>query len=201
MAADIRHFTVQGDAVQLCLRDVERELLTGFFRQVRAILMERAAEVGQSGSFDETAGGNDAEALLATLENQSRPLPPPDDPAIARLLPSGRRDFSAQAGDSAIEFRRLTESDLRTAKLQDAERATELVGADGAEMSLEDANVLLRALNDVRLSLGARLDVQEDTEYPHEISTEEDQALAIYFWAGGMQDELLGAIIELDPDI
>ena len=199
--ADIRHFTVHGDAVRVRLRDVERELLTGFFRQVRAILMERAAEVGQSGTFDETAGGDDAESLLATIENQDRPLPPPDDPAIARLLPSGRRDFSPQAGESAIEFRRLTETDLRAAKLADAERASELIGTDEGDMTLEDANFLLRALNDVRLSLGARLDVDEDTEYPHEISTEQDQALAIYFWTGGMQEELLEAIMELDPAI
>lgn len=199
--ADIRHFSVHGDAVRLQLRAVERELLTGFFRQVRALLLERAAEVGQAGTYDETAGGTDAEALLALVESQSRPLPPPDDPAIARLLPSGRRDFSTQAGESAIEFRRLTESDLRTGKLSDAQRATELVDADEVHLDLTDANVLLRALNDVRLSLGARLDVQEDTEYPDAVATEEDQALAIYFWTGGLQDELLEAIIELDPQM
>lgn len=201
MAADIQHFILRGDTLRMRLRDVERELLTGFFRQVRAILLERAAEVGQSGSFDETTGGDDAEALLAVLESQARPLPPPDDPAVARLLPSGRRDFTSQAGESAIEFRRLTEVDLRDAKLRDAQRATELVNADDVELNLEDANVLLRAMNDVRLSLGARLDVQEETPYPHEVLTEQDQALAIYFWAGGMQEELLEAILELDPDV
>lgn len=199
--ADIPHFRIHDNAIRLSLRDVERELLTGFFRQVRAILLERAAEVGQSGLVDETARGDDADSILANLESQSRPLPPPDDPAIARLLPSGRRDFSPQAGDSAIEFRRLTETDLRATKLNDAKRAGELVAMNDVELTLEDANVLLRAINDVRLSLGARLDVAENTEYPHEILTEQDQALAIYFWAGGMQEELLEVIIEIDPQI
>ena len=199
--ADIRHFRIHDNAIRLSLRDVERELLTGFFRQVRAILLERAAEVGQSGLVDETARGDDADSILANLESQSRPLPPPDDPAIARLLPSGRRDFSPQAGDSAIEFRRLTETDLRATKLNDAKRAGELVAMNDVELTLEDANVLLRAINDVRLSLGARLDVAENTEYPHEILTEQDQALAIYFWAGGMQEELLEVIIDIDPQI
>lgn len=194
------YFSVDDDHVQMSLREVERELLIGFFRQVRAILMERAAEVGHTETFDESVGAEDeAQALLATLEQQSRPLPPPDDPVIARLLPSGRRDFTANAGQSAIEFRRLTEHDLRSAKLRDAERASELVRDEPIELSLDDANVVLRALNDVRLSLGARLDVDEDTPYPHKILTEQDQALAIYFWTGGLQEELLEAICELDP--
>lgn len=201
MAADFEHFTVCGDAVRLRLREVERELLTGFFRQVRAVLLERAAEVGQSGAYDDRVGGDATDALLATMEGQTRPLPPPDDPVVARLLPSGRRDLSAHAGDSAIEFRRLTETDLRAAKLNDAERAAELVGEEGARLGLDDANVLLRAMNDVRLSLGARLEVSEDTEFPHEIRTEQDQALLIYVWTGGMQEELLDAIIELDPQL
>ncbi|MFV0532980.1 MAG: DUF2017 family protein [Cumulibacter sp.] len=200
MATDRRHFVRSDEAIEMRLREVERELLTGFFRQVRAILLERAAEVGQSGAVS-APDGDDAESLRATLEHQSSPLPPPEDPAIARLLPSGRRDFSAQAGDSAIEFRRLTEPDLRKAKLADAVRAGELVADETARMGLEDANRLLRAINDVRLSLGARLEVTEDTEYPREILTEHDQTLAIYFWTGGMQEELLEAIIEIDPQL
>lgn len=194
----MRHFTVRGDRIAVSFQDVEREILTGFFGQVRAILHERAAETGQSGSYAES--GDDAESLLASLEQQSRPLPPPDDPAIARLLPSGRRDDTPMAGESAIEFRRLTEHDLRTGKLRDADRAEQLIEDDG-EMGLDDATALLRAINDVRLSLGARLQVEEDTPYPRKIRTEQDQALAIYFWTGGVQEELLEAIYEVDADV
>lgn len=194
----MRHFTVHGNRISVAFHDVEREILTGFFGQVRAILHERAAETGQSGAFAEPA--DDEEALFASLEAQSRPLPPPDDPAIARLLPSGRRDDGQAAGESAIEFRRLTENDLRGGKVRDAERAEALIESDG-EIDLEGAMVLLRAINDVRLSLGARLEVEEDTPYPRKIRTEEDQALAIYFWTGGVQEELLEALLEIDDDV
>lgn len=194
----MRHFTVHGDRIAVRFHDVEREILTGFFGQVRAILHERAAETGQSGAYAES--GDDEEALFASLESQSRPLPPPDDPAIARLLPSGRRDDGPAAGESAIEFRRLTESDLRGGKVRDAERSEALIES-GGELDLEDATALLRAINDVRLSLGARLAVEEDTPYPHKIRTEHDQALAIYFWTGGVQEELLEALLEIDEDV
>lgn len=192
------YFTVRGSQITASFHDVEREILTGFFGQVRAILHERAAETGQSGVYAET--GDDAESLFASLEQQTRPLPPPEDPAIARLLPSGRRDDAPMAGESAIEFRRLTEQDLRAAKIHDSDVAERLV-EDGAAMGLDDATALLRAINDVRLSLGARLEVDEDTPYPRKIRNEQDQALAIYFWTGGVQEELLDAITRVDVDL
>lgn len=194
----MRYFTVNGNQIAVSFEGVERELLTEFFGQVRAILHERAAETGQSGVYAET--GDDAESLLASLEQQTRALPPPDDPAIARLLPSGRRDSTPMAGESAIEFRRLTEQDLRTGKMRDAERAESVIES-GGEVGLDEALALLRAINDVRLSLGARLEVDEDTPSPRKIKTEEDQALAIYFWTGGVQEELLEAIFEIDDDV
>lgn len=194
----MRHFTVESDRIAVSFQDVEREILTGFFGQVRAILHERAAETGHSGEY--AAPADDQEALFASLESQSQPLPPPDDPAIARLLPSGRRDDGHAAGESAIEFRRLTEHDLRSTKIRDAERAEALIDS-GGELDLDDASALLRAINDVRLSLGARLEVEEDTPYPRKIRTEQDQALAIYFWTGGVQEELLEALLEIDADV
>ena len=194
----MRYFTVRGDRIAVRFQEIERELLTGFFGQVRAILRERAIETGHAGTYAES--GEDAESLLASLEQRSRPLPPPDDPAIARLLPSGRRDEVQGAGESAIEFRRLTEQDLRDGKIADADRAERMV-ADEADLSLDDATALLRAINDVRLSLGARLEVEEDTPYPTSITNEHEQALAIYFWTGGVQEELLEAIFDIDDDL
>ncbi|WP_153503263.1 DUF2017 family protein [Cumulibacter manganitolerans] len=194
----MRYFTVQGSRIAMSFEEIEREILTGFFGQVRAILHERTAETGQAGTFGES--GDDAESLLASLEQRSRPLPPPDDPAIARLLPSGRRDEVPGAGESAIEFRRLTEQELRTGKMADAEVAERLV-AEQTDLGLDDATTLLRALNDVRLSLGARLEIAEDTPYPASIENEQDQALAIYFWTGGVQEELLEAVVEVDDAI
>lgn len=196
----MRYFTVTGSRIAVSFSELERDILTGFFGQVRAILHERAVETGQSDAYTEHGEDDDVLSLLTSLEAQSRALPPPDDAAVARLLPSGRRDETPQAGESAVEFRRLTEHDLRTGKMRDADEAGRFV-ADGAELTLDEAGALLRALNDVRLSLGARLGVDEDTPYPRRIRSEEDQALAIYFWTGGVQEELLEAIFEIDTDV
>src|SRR4051794_5094938 len=53
----------------------------------------------------------EADPLEAML-NFTGPSEPPDDPVLARLLPSAYRDDA----DMAAEFRRYTESDLRDGK-------------------------------------------------------------------------------------
>lgn len=187
----MRYFKVSGGRIQPRFKEFETDLLVEFFGQVRTLLIERGADVGQSTVFAEDPA--DDAALFAQLDAEAQPIPPPSDEVLARLLPSGRRDETARAGESAIEFRRFTEPDLRAGKINDANRAeTVLRGRDA--MSVDDAETLLRAINDVRLSLGARLDVEESTPYPEQIRTEQDQALAIYFWTGAVQEELVAAV-------
>lgn len=194
----MRHFRVRRGQIVMSFKPFEADLLIEFFGQVRALLLERAAEVGQSSAYAEDPG--DDTALLAALESSMRPVPPPTDAVLARLLPSGRRDVAPSSGESAVEFRRFTESDLRERKVQDATTAENLM-RDEQAISLDEAQALLRALNDVRLSLGTRLEVDEDTPYPRKITTDRDQALAIYFWIGGVQEQLLDALMSLDEDV
>ncbi len=50
-------------------------------------------------------------------------------------------------------------------------------------------------INDLRLALGTRLDISEDTEPPEEIDGEEDQQLAVYYWLTALQGSLVDALV------
>lgn len=89
---------------------------------------------------------------------------PPDNPIAERLLPDGYRDDV----DAALEFRRYTDDALRASKLADAEvmRAGLESAADDPdgriEIELGEADHWVRAMNDLRLSLGVELGITDD---------------------------------------
>ncbi|MEW2357965.1 DUF2017 domain-containing protein [Spirillospora sp. NPDC029432] len=107
----------------------------------------------------------DGDGLLASVgitEEATRP----EDPVLARLFPDAYGD---EEGGAAGEFRRYTEMGLRDGKREAA--GTVLAGlagpptaAGGVETVISDADAQawLRALNDVRLALGTRLDISEE---------------------------------------
>src|SRR3712207_2401483 len=67
---------------------------------------------------------------------------------------------------------------------------------DGGTVRLdpEQATAWLRTSNDLRLALGTRLDIQEDTEPPEDLASEEGQQLAVYYWLTGLQGSLVDAL-------
>ncbi|MCU1591630.1 MAG: hypothetical protein JWP11_2886, partial [Frankiales bacterium] len=52
----------------------------------------------------------------------------------------------------------------------------------------------LRSTNDLRLALGTRLEITDETEPPDEFSGEEDQQLAVYYWLTALQGSLVDAL-------
>jgi len=121
----------------------------------------------------------------------------PADPALARLLPDGYRDDPTAAG----ELRRLTESSLRADKVRNAQVVLDGLPASGGSVTLSDEEAQqawLRALNDVRLALGTRLDVTEDLDLIAEVSAEPDStrsyALVVYDWLGWLQETLIRSV-------
>jgi hypothetical protein len=128
------------------------------------------------------------EQLLAAAEDDVA-----DDPVLARLLPDGHRGDPRLAAD----YRELTESGLRSGKADDLAtvRATLLDG--GGEVRLDDdqAQAWLRTTNDLRLALGTRLEITEDTEPPDEVTGEEDHQLAVYYWLTSLQGSLVDALV------
>ncbi len=122
---------------------------------------------------------------------------PPADPALARLLPDGYRDDPQAAG----ELRRLTESSLRAEKVRNAQAVLDTLPAKGGSITLagdEAAQGWLRALNDVRLALGARLEVTEEMDLAAEVATEptsdRSYALVVYDWLGWLQETLIRSV-------
>ena len=117
-----------------------------------------------------------------------------DDPVLARLLPDGHRSDPELAAD----YRELTESALRSGKADDLAVMRATLPASGGEVRLDadQAAAWLRSTNDLRLALGTRLDIREDTEPPEEITGEEDQQLAVYYWLTAVQGSLVDALVD-----
>jgi hypothetical protein len=142
---------------------------------------------------DEEEG--DADPLAALVGLSSGPATPPSDPALARLLPDAYSQDEAAAG----EFRRYTEGDLRSGKR--AHAGTVLAGlaplADrGGRLVLDrdEADAWLGCLNDLRLVLGTRLGVTEETEVDPRSDDPRAQALQVYGWLGWLQESLLACL-------
>jgi len=155
---------------------------------------------GEDGAVPGAAGrGGAVPGPLADLEallgNTGGPAAPPDDPVLARLLPDAYRDDSEAAG----EFRRFTEQELRSGKLAAAQTVLDTLPEDGGRVELtdEDAQVWLRALNDVRLALGVRLEITEDTAQRTQDLDPADPRSAylwVYDWLTYLQETLVRAL-------
>ena len=132
---------------------------------------------------------------LAAMIGISDGAEEPDDPVLARLLPDGYRDDP----DAAREFRRFTESGLRTAKVECAQTVLATLPAAGGEVSLtqDQAEAWLRSLNDVRLALGVRLGITEDDAELDDGSPDDDIRYAyimLYHWLTDLQGSLVAAL-------
>jgi hypothetical protein len=114
------------------------------------------------------------------------------DPVMARLLPDGHRSDPELAAD----YRELTESSLREGKTDDLAMMRASLPAGGGEVRLDrdQAAAWLRSTNDLRLALGTRLDITEDTEPPDDPAGEQDQQLAVYYWLTAVQGSLVDAM-------
>jgi Domain of unknown function (DUF2017) len=115
-----------------------------------------------------------------------------DDPVIERLLPDGH----CSDPEIAAEYREMTESSLRGGKADDLATVRATLPDGGGEVRLhpEQAAAWLRTTNDLRLALGTRLEITEDTEPPDDVTGEEGQQLAVYYWLTAVQGSLVDAL-------
>lgn len=144
--------------------------------------------------------------LVAGLGDEVDPTEP-EDPALARLLPSASRDDPEQAAD----FRRLTEHGLRSRKaatLATAIAALEQAAPPRVELDMDQARALAIGLTDARLILGERLGMRtdEDSERLHEeleaaLAGEQEldpgtaQMMAYYDFLSWVQESLTTAML------
>jgi Domain of unknown function (DUF2017) len=133
--------------------------------------------------------------VLRALVPQLRELLAADDEALRRLFPTA---YPADLEADAF-YQQLTHDDLvdqRMARLAQFE-----VFLDASEVSTEQLECAMGAVNDLRLVLGTRLDVSEDDD-PTEIDEEDPEAplLAVYSYLGWILEMIVEALFATVPE-
>lgn len=152
-----------------------------------AVLGDLLEQLVEMLGAEEAPSDDPLEALVGTLGTSTVR---PSDPALARLLP----DAYADDEEAAADFRRYTEPALRATKRTAARTALSTLVADGARVLSEDeAQAWLRALNDLRLTLGTRLGVTDDDsgETADDADDPRGYAYAVYDYLSWLQETLL----------
>lgn len=162
---------------------VEVQVLAHLVDQVLGLLAEGGPDVHS----------DDPLAIAVGITSNDRP---PEDPALARLLPDAYEN-----PEHAGEFRRYTEHGLREGKIRRLESvAAGLSEAkDSGSVLLDDeaAQVWAMAINDLRLTLGVRLEVDEFAEERFAELPDDDQqkgAYAVFAWLGWLQQTLIESL-------
>ena len=173
-------FSRRGPGVVAKLDRVEAGVLTSVVGDLLELL----------GSDDGPATPQDPLAALVGMPTGA--VDKPEDPALARLLPDAYGDDD----EAATEFRRYTEADLRagkraTATVVLASLAPYLDRGGKVLLDRAQADAWLMCLNDLRLVLGTRLEVTEDTDLDVPEADPRAQPLLVYGWLGWLQESLL----------
>ncbi|MFF4080857.1 DUF2017 domain-containing protein [Streptomyces sp. NPDC001777] len=157
------------------------------------------------GPGDEPAEGEDPLAALFA----EGPSEPPADPALARLFPEAYGDGDGELRAASAEFRRFTENDLRARKRDDAlvvvrtldALTTAANGSAVLELTADESRNWLGTLNDLRLTIGTRLEVSEEDEgeagslYRLPDSDPRKPMVMAYLWLGGLQETLVETLM------
>lgn len=177
----------------------ELELIASLMRDVVAILGEDVSVVDVS------------DDPLDALARELAPVPEPSfDPVIDRLLPDMSED-----PDEARELRELTESGIRSTKVSNLTAVYRDLSSSTGRIYVPESEipVWMSALNDLRLVLGTRLDI-DDEERAEEVThrageiadgihtdnelTEdeevENQLMLVYAMVSWWQDSLIDAV-------
>ncbi|MHA7959968.1 DUF2017 domain-containing protein [Streptomyces sp. L500] len=192
------HFEpLAGGGAAVALDEVEISILRSLAVQLLELIGPGEAE------------GPEAADPLARLFAEG-PSEPPSDPALARLFPDAYGTPGAeqdrQERAHAAEFRRYTENDLRERKRQDALGVVRSLdsltpgGEGGAVLRLEaeGCRQWLGTLNDLRLTIAARLEITADDDgdalYRLPDSDARKPMVMAYLWLGGLQETLVEAL-------
>ena len=127
--------------------------------------------------------------LCEQLEEIVRREDPSSDPAVARLLPPAYPDDPIRE----LEFERASSDELTRDRLRAIAAMRDTV--DASRLDDEEAEAWLRTLTAMRLVLGTRLDVTEDSapeDFAHDDAAAE--TFEAYEMLGAVQDLLVRAI-------
>jgi hypothetical protein len=115
-------------------------------------------------------------------------LEDPDDPDLQRLFPPAHDEPERDA-----EYQTLVHDQLVDGRRRALDTLEQTLDAE--TLTAEEADSWLRVLNDLRLILGTRLDVTEETMLaeldPNDPNT---QQLAVYAYLSWLQEQLVAAL-------
>jgi len=166
------------------LEPAERELLRGLFADVIAMLEPEERE------------NQDPLSALIGLDME---VQEPTDRAVRRLLPNVMKDDGA----ASLEFRQLTERSLREGKIGALRAASLGLDKDDLTLTETDARHWSTALNDVRLVLAERLDIQDEADAEHvhlmqdwsQAEDVESYLALVYNFTTWLQESLVQAMV------
>ena len=133
---------------------------------------------------------NDGErALLRMLTAElGTLLDDPSDPDLRRLFPPAHEDSEREA-----EYRGLVGDQLVDGRARARETVERTLGAE--KLTAGEADAWLRMLNDLRLILGTRLDVTEETMLGElDLNDPDAQQYAVYAYLSWLQEQLVAAL-------
>jgi hypothetical protein len=164
-----------GGKLTLKLDPAEQGVLSQLFEQMAELLDDPDSQTNSD--------------PLAQLLNMSGSTQISDDPALARLFPDGYSDDEHASAD----FRRFTEQDLRAQKVSAlATVRTTLANWSGkANIDSSQAQDWLKALNDLRLVLGTRLEITDEVETDFEA---DEPGIHLYNYLTYLQGTLIDAL-------
>jgi len=165
-----------GGKLTLELDDAELGVLSQLFAQMSELLEDPENETGTD--------------PLAKLLNMSGSTQISEDPALARLFPDGYSDDEHASAD----FRRFTEQDLRAQKVAALSTVIETLSEWQGVSSVtpEQAQDWLKALNDIRLVLGTRLEITDASDRD---ADPEDPGMHLYNYLTYLQGTLIDTLI------
>ncbi len=164
-----------GGKITLKLDDAEHGVLSQLFEQMTELLDDPDKESGTD--------------PLAQLLNMGGSTQISEDPALARLFPDGYSDDEHASAD----FRRFTEQDLRTQKLAALTSVQSALNdwTGKTSISAEQAQDWLKALNDLRLVLGTRLEITDEVETDFEA---DEPGIHLYNYLTYLQGTLIDSL-------
>jgi hypothetical protein len=161
--------------ITLKLDDAELGVLSRLFEQMAELLNDSESESNSD--------------PLAKMLNMSGSTQISDDPALARLFPNGYTDDEHASAD----FRRFTEQDLRATKIAALATVRENLNdwTGKSTVSAQQAQDWLKALNDLRLVLGTRLEITDEVEIDFEA---DEPGIHLYNYLTFLQGTLIDSL-------
>ena len=134
----------------------------------------------------------DERRLLRSLPGQLASLveAEPNDPWLQRLFPTAY----PKDPEREEEWRLLMSVDLHERRREQLQ--TLGATADATSLSEEELLGWAQALNDLRLYLGTRLELSEETELEDFETDDDRQLFVLYSWLGLIQEETIQALAE-----